>query len=277
MDLITVIAASSVIAALVSGLVTYFSQRNLASRQARLSYEYQARQRLYGAIGPLRFQLLMASRDVVSRISNHAESANWNLRPDQYYGKSTMYRLLRPLAICTLIERRMNAADFSVDPSGIELLKFESSAYTMLTGADPLPGFQDFNWSTQTQHVFRDNLRRSAARLIAVDHDKQPYIIDFAEFSTLVADPAADGALSSLARILNESGSNLMENPVFWVRLLGYAFVCNHLLETRGVEVGLHGHRLAVEQLMQQSGDAELIKRSSGQAAVFADIVSKPL
>lgn len=271
------IAASSVIAALVSGLVTHLSQRSLASRQSRLNYEYHARQRLYGAIGPLRFQLLMASRDVVSRVSNHIESPKWNLNSNQYYGKSTLYRLLRPLAICTLIQRRMNAADFSLDPSGIELLQFESSAYTMMTDSDPLPGFQGFDWSTETQHVFRDNLRRAAMGLIAEESNGQQYVLDFAEFTTLVPDPTAKGAMSALARIIDNCGPKLTNNAVFWVRLVGYAYVCNRLLETRGAEVGLKRRTLDVEKLMGASCDAEMIERSPDQANVFLGIVKKSL
>ena len=117
---------------------TYLSQHALAARQARIGYQYAARKRLYEALGPLRFQLLMASRDVVRRVTGHAPPRTWNLDTAQYYGQSTMYRLLRPLAICILIERQMNAADFSVDPSGVRLLRFEVGAYRMLTNSDPL-------------------------------------------------------------------------------------------------------------------------------------------
>ena len=76
------------------------------------------------------------------------------MRSAEYYGSNTLYRLLRPLAICTLIERRMNAADFSVDPNTIALLKFEVGAYRMLTNKDPLPYYHQLDWATQTQHVF---------------------------------------------------------------------------------------------------------------------------
>ena len=126
----------------------------LAKRQALLDYEYNAKKRLYEVIGPLRFQLLIACRDVVRRVSGHTRSRSWNMDPAGYYGSNTLYRILRPLAICTLIERKMNAADFSVDPKTVELLKFEVGAYRMLANRDPLPYYDKIDWATQSQHVF---------------------------------------------------------------------------------------------------------------------------
>ena len=161
-DTLAVVVLSGSIAAVVSAGATYLSQHALAARQARIGYQYAARKRLYEALGPLRFQLLMASRDVVRRVTGHAPPRRWNLDSAHYYGQSTMYRLLRPLAICILIERQMNAADFSVDPSGVRLLRFEVGAHRMLTNSDPLPYYTNIDWAIETQHVFRDNLRRAA-------------------------------------------------------------------------------------------------------------------
>jgi len=73
-------------------------------------------------------------------------------------------------------------------------------AASLLADSDPLPEFQGFNWSTETQHVFRDNLRRSALRLIADDRDGQPYVVDFAEFTTLVPDPSVERVFAGIVR-----------------------------------------------------------------------------
>jgi hypothetical protein len=43
---------------------------------------------------------------------------------DQYYGKNTLYRMLRPIAISELIERQIAYADFAVDPSAVKVLRF---------------------------------------------------------------------------------------------------------------------------------------------------------
>ena len=106
MDLVAVVFSSALVSAFVGAAAAYLSQRSLAKRQALLDYEYNARKRLYEVIGPLRFQLLIACRDVVRRVAGHTRSRRWNMNPADYYGNNTLYRLLRPLAICTLIERK---------------------------------------------------------------------------------------------------------------------------------------------------------------------------
>jgi hypothetical protein len=115
MNAAVVIATSAVVAALVGGLVGYFSQRRLLERKAQLDYEYAARSRLLGAIGPARLQLLFACRDLTRRITLHPEKS-WDMRADQPYVHSWVYRFLAPLAVAQLVERQISAADFSVDP-----------------------------------------------------------------------------------------------------------------------------------------------------------------
>ena len=112
--------------------------------------------------------------------------------PAGYYGSNTLYRILRPLAICTLIERKMNAADFSVDPKTVELLKFEVGAYRMLANRDPLPYYDKIDWATQSQHVFRDNLRRASTALIKEYPDSGLGVMDYSEFLDMFPSPAAD-------------------------------------------------------------------------------------
>ena len=51
----------------------------------------------------------------------------------------------------------------------------------MLTNSDPLPYYTNIDWAIETQHVFRDNLRRAAYQLIQTDGSSQR-VMDFAEF-----------------------------------------------------------------------------------------------
>jgi hypothetical protein len=89
-----------VIAALVSGLVSFVTGALLARQRARIDahqqYVLQARQRLYAAIGPLRFQLLIACRELASRVEALSKG-RYDTSTAGYFGQNTLYRLLRPL------------------------------------------------------------------------------------------------------------------------------------------------------------------------------------
>lgn len=279
MDLVAVVVSSAVVSAVVGTAAAYVSQRSLAKRQAMLDYEYNAKKRLYEAVGPLRFQLLIACRDVVRRVSGHTRATNWNLDPAEYYGKNTMYRLLRPLAICTLIERKMNAADFSVDPRTIDLLRFEVGAYRMLTNRDPLPYYDDskLDWATQSQHVFRDNLRRASTALIERSDASGGSVMDYAEYLETFDDPADDERLRPLALILLGAKGTLADNPVFWTRVVGYAFLCQSFIESHGAEIGFADRTLDVPELLNMTTDPVIRAHSGEQADIYRSIVADGL
>jgi hypothetical protein len=185
--------------------------------------------------------------------------------------------MLRPLAVCVLIERQTNAADFSVDSSGVELLQFEVAALRMLTGKDPLPRYEKFDWDRQTQHVFRDNLRRAVLRLITEDDHGTPRVMDFANFIEKYPDPEADDALAPLVRLISSPDGRLSANPVFWVRLVGYAYVCNDFVSQHGAPLGFSSHPLDVAGLMSAVPDSEVRERAHHQASVFAAIAKEPI
>ncbi len=277
MDLLAVVLSSALVSAVVGTAAGYVSQRSLAKRQALLDYEYNAKKRLYEAVGPLRFQLLIACRDVVRRVSGHARAQRWNMDPTDYYGSNTLYRLLRPLAVCTLIERKMNAADFSVDPRTLELLKFEVGAYRMLTNRDPLPYYDRLDWATQSQHVFRDNLRRASTALIKEDSDQGLAVMDYTEFLDTFHDPVADERLAPLARILKNAHSSMVDNPVFWTRIVGYAYLCQQFIATQGTEMGFTDRTLDVNRLVALTHDVEIKRHSPEQEEIFRKVVAEGL
>jgi hypothetical protein len=69
----TTLLTSTVVAAVVAGLISFATQRYLLERKATIDYELPAKQRLYQALGPLRLQLIFASRDVVRRVTSTPE------------------------------------------------------------------------------------------------------------------------------------------------------------------------------------------------------------
>jgi hypothetical protein len=155
--MIIAITSPSVIAAIITAgvsllvaiLTAWFSRRNSiavkkleaaqAESNARISYNYEARKRLYTVCEPLLFQAMEQAEDARSRICSLAKSArNGQLRADgsgwlampqefhEYYFKSTVYSLLAPITTFSILQRRLTTIDLSLDASvraKYELLK----------------------------------------------------------------------------------------------------------------------------------------------------------
>lgn len=276
MDLVAVVGSSVVVSTIVGSLAGYVTQRRLAERQAHIDYESAARRRLYEAIGPLRFQLLVAARDVVRRVAAHHVDA-WDMVADGYYTRSFVYRLLRPLALLDLVQRQMNVADFSVDPAGRELLRFEAAAHRVLVDVDPLPYYDGLDWSTETQHVFRDNLRRAARRLVVADADGDERVIDYAEFAERYEDPSEDPALATIVSLFARCRRNLSENPVWWTRVVAYAYVNRWLLETQGRSLGFTDRPLDVQAALSATGDPQIRAHLADYPAILDRILAESL
>lgn len=98
-----------------------------AERNARRDYEYEARKKLYAEYEPLLFQLIEQSENAYYRVLSLARTARegdltvdaggWLERPG-YYMRSTIYKLLAPIALFKIIQRNLTFVDLSVD-SGI--------------------------------------------------------------------------------------------------------------------------------------------------------------
>ena len=277
MDVLLVLVSSSLVAGIVATVTGYFTQRALAARQARIDYEYGAKKRLYEAVGPLRFQLLLACRDVVNRVDGHRRSMRWNMLPQDYYVHSFIYRLLRPLAISVLLERQMNYADFSVDPQPGRLLRFGASGYRMLTERDPLPHPIDIDWSRESQHLFRENLRLAALRLLREDRDGQEIVMDYSDFKLACPDPLADEAVAPLARIFARTSDSLAELPQWWLRLVGYAWACRTLISDDGKGAGVSVPPLQVPVLLALIKDPVITTHLAEYPQTFVEVTSKGL
>ena len=95
--------------------------------------------------------------------------------------------LVRPLAICELIEHQISFADFSVDPAAVNLLRFKRAAFAAFTGDSLVKGSKDLNWGSEQQHVFYDNLSRAANALI-ISAPEGERIVRFDKFDPLLQD-----------------------------------------------------------------------------------------
>ena len=105
---------------------------------------------------------------------------------DGYYGKSTLYRILRPLCLAQMVEGQIAIADFSVDKGASICLRFRA-AFDALSGDILVGGHPDLDWNSQRGHVFADNLTRCAHALI-VSTATESRAMTFHEFSELLDD-----------------------------------------------------------------------------------------
>ena len=114
-----VAAAASIVAAALS---FYFS-RSKAKSDARLDYEYEARKRLYQECQPIVFQHIAACAALWGRLSSMAARASeGHLDPgpkswmhDNYYARSTVYRIFRVLALGQLLRSKLTLFDATLD------------------------------------------------------------------------------------------------------------------------------------------------------------------
>lgn len=93
-------------------------------RNARRDYEYEARKKLYGEYEPLLFQLIEQSDNAYYRVLSLARTAReghltvdaggW-LGDPGYYMRSTIYKLLAPIALFKIIQSNLTFIDLSVD------------------------------------------------------------------------------------------------------------------------------------------------------------------
>jgi hypothetical protein len=239
-DLSTLLA-STVVAAVVSSTISIYRERYILNRKAVVDYRSNARIGLYAAVEPLRLELLFAARDLAGRVTSHVRPGGraatvWNMSVTEYYVQSFVYRFLRPLAVGQLIKRQMSLADFAVDEIGLALLRFDDTAREMLTGGAILADHKG-EWGRQTDHLFSDNLQVAAAELLIHSDGKPDRVADFAEFAGRLKTSKITPPLSDLFDIFARCDKSLMENPVFWLRLVGYGYTCNRLLETLGPTV----------------------------------------
>jgi hypothetical protein len=91
---------------------------------ARRDYEYEAKKRLYQDCEPILFQFAEFSESAIRRIHALAKNAReGNLGPerfylssDHYFFRSTIYRLLVPLATFKILQNRLTGIDLQLDP-----------------------------------------------------------------------------------------------------------------------------------------------------------------
>jgi hypothetical protein len=248
------------VVAVVTGLMSFVTGVLLARRRAQVDaqqqYLLQARQRLYAAVGPLRFQLIIACRDLASRVEAMSRD-RYDTRIDGYFGQNTLYRLLRPLTLVELVERQTNYVDFGVDPAGLVLLRFQTASYDALTGGGPLFDGLPVDWTKEDQHVFKGRLQQAANLLIV--NDEPPRCARFDEFPAILQRAQHDdpgGGMARLASLVDGVAPSRL--PIFWCRLVVYGYAANWLLGEEGGPTGSRPVPYQVTEMLNATGDADL-------------------
>ncbi len=235
----------------------------LGEAAAERTYRAEARRRLYQALGPLRFQLMVAAAEWANRVARFGvkDSSTYDMQPGGHFFRSTAYRLLRLLAVAELIERQIAYADFAVDPDMRTLLKFKRQLGQCLSSADVSLGHEQEDWRTQRQHVFSDMLSNIAASMVVFDDaQKVERVVRFDEFQAILDDRQLIAGLHPIPALL--IGFNVKSKPVLWLRVLAMAQLCVGLLERHGQELGLELQPMDLGRMVRLTGDTTIESRS---------------
>lgn len=239
--------------AAVEGRIREQVEASLGDLAAQRQYALDARKRLYTAIGPLCFQLLLACRDLAVRVQGHGLGRGYDLNIDGYYGLSTLFRVLRPLCLAELVERQIAYADFAVDSGAVDLLRFKKSAFAAFSGGSLVEGHPDVNWSYQVQHVFFDHIGRCANMMIVEEPEGHERALRYHEFDGLLRDKDGTAALSPFPAIFD--GMTPKAKPLFWTRLVAYGHLCNDFVNRTGQAIGFETRDYPVAKLLAITED----------------------
>jgi hypothetical protein len=229
----------------------------LGNRASDRQYEFEARKRLYTAIGPLRFQLLTACRDLEGRVKAIGLRDTYSTDLQHYYGRSTLYRMLQPLVLAVLVERQMAYADFSVDVAALYVLHFRRNGFAAFSGGNLVEGRGDHNWNRQEQHIFNDRLAIVINALVINDNTGSQRCARPHEFEEITQKADAKEVLAPFPRIMADFTPQ--SKPLFWLRLVAYGYLCNAYINKCGLDVGFERRDFPLEQLLRRSDDPQIL------------------
>jgi hypothetical protein len=240
-----------------------------AARNAKLAYEFEARKRLYHECGPLLFQLSEFAERALGRITGLARTAaegkldpgpSWLRRG--YYSRSTYYRLLAPLAVGRLLQKRLTHLDLSLEPVihwQYALVKQIADSFTddfdlagKATSDLPIDGkerldYDPHNAEAETlrrddpakywqQGIPRGILDNAIDSLLQRDTDGTLQVLEFREFEERMQD-AASPVGKCFARISYLFAEfHPRTRPVLWRILVAQAHLYRALLAARQID-----------------------------------------
>jgi hypothetical protein len=216
---------------------------------ARRDYEYEARKRLYTEVEPLLFRLHESLEEAHYRVRSLTRTAkaghlgngrdSW-LRSDGYYLRSTIYKLILPVAHFRLMQRRVTFVDLNLDDSiGLryKLMKiyvrsftddFEFARYPPALDYDPNASGETSRPQPRQALVLGD--LENIADLLIVGSDGNARAMLFGEFESLLDRTPLDESLSELVTMFLRFSPQ--ERPVLARLLVAQACLAHVILST---------------------------------------------
>lgn len=254
---------------------------------ARRSYEYEARKRLYHEYEPLLFQLMEASDNALHRIQSLARTARkgdlgekgW-LSEFGYYTKSTIYKLFVPIAIYQIMQRKLTLVDVSIDRS-IDL-HYKLAKQIYLTYTDDFEFVKDSSESYAPNNRDWKELRKKDPKtywrqglpmglldkvsefLIEKDDNGSERVISFGEFERKMDKDSSENQLSDINHVKDIFELfHPEQRPILWRLLITQACMFRCLLELKKINLSKIDDKLVQKILLDIT--PEFIKRFNWQ------------
>jgi len=230
--------------------------RRRASDDARLSYEFSARRRLYEELEPLTFQLVDAADSAYVRITDLARAGRdgrldgpdgWLAdRGDAYFLLSTVYRLTTPMALLRIWHRRLTLVDLTLDSLVAyryvlgRLLSLTFSEDHFLAASPPAlpynptraPSRKHRGSGQERQGIYIGRVEAAADAMLVRD-DERLRVMTFGEFEAGLADAGSE--LHKRMRPVMDlfTGFHPARRPVAWRILVAQAHLHRALFTMR--------------------------------------------
>ncbi|WP_272971467.1 hypothetical protein [Comamonas terrigena] len=227
-------------------------------------YHSEARRRLYQAVGPLRYQLLVAAAEWTNRVARigDIDASMYDMSFNGHFLRSTAYRFLRLLTVAELIERQIAFADFAVDPDMRTLLKFKRQLGQCFSSSDVSLKHPQEDWLHQLQHVFSDTLSGLAAQMVVTDSATGiERVARFDEFQVILDDKNRAERLHPIPALMIDFTPT--SKPILWLRVLALSQLCTGLLEMHGRDLGIEVQAIDVKQMLALAKDKSISDRTT--------------
>lgn len=233
--------------------------RGSAEHDARLDYEYEAQKRLYQTCEPLFFQMTERFEDWHGRVYGLARTARLGkLEPQRgwlsgpgYYLRSTMYRLIAPVALYQLLAEQMTSVDLSVDArTRRRYVLAKQFAWSLtdhfdLAAVEPAiaytphdTGDDAVRWNDQprywTQGLTSVGAVDAAAQALIIRDGPHPRLLRFGEFDELYDVEGSPVQQSFCAFEYLMHDFHPRNRPVLWRMLIAQTRICVAFLDVSG-------------------------------------------
>jgi hypothetical protein len=233
-----------------------------AERNAQRDYRYDAIKRLYSDLQPLLFQLSELCDSAYLHTRGLARTArdgklgtgadSW--LKDPYYLLSTVYRVLVPVAVVSLMQRRLTFVDLSVDDElgqqyrfGRALVGTWNSGFD-IAGKDPKLEYRPHHPEAAAriarqpdvyglQHLFAGQVDAAVSCLVVPDPDGRLRHRTYGEFEEEHRKAAARDRVASAVELF--STFHPRTHPVLWRMLVVQALLYRGIARTFGEAVGV--------------------------------------